>query len=101
MEVLEHYNTYFKLRIPKADKSIGFVFGLIESTKSSAQVSEYSISQTTLEQIFQYFANFDVDDKVETVFKRENGQMVKRQISLNRAGTIRSSKDGYNRQTSK
>ena len=30
VEILEHYNDYFKMRVPRADKSIGFIFGLIE-----------------------------------------------------------------------
>ena len=27
VELLEHYNTYYKFRVPKIDKSIGFLFG--------------------------------------------------------------------------
>ena len=57
VEILEHYNDYFKLRVPRGDKSIGFVFGLIEDKKEYFQINEYSVSQTTLEQIFQTFAN--------------------------------------------
>lgn len=30
VEILEHYNDYFKLRIPRGDKTIGFTFGYIE-----------------------------------------------------------------------
>jgi hypothetical protein len=52
VEILEHYNDYFKLRIPKGDKTIGFVFGFIEGQKQALKISEYSVSQTTLEQIF-------------------------------------------------
>jgi hypothetical protein len=52
VEILEHYSDYYKLRVPRADKSIGFVFGLIEDRKAAFKVSEYSVSQTTLEQIF-------------------------------------------------
>ena len=52
VEILEHYNDYYKMRVPKGDKSIGFVFSMIESKKESFQISEYSASQTTLEQIF-------------------------------------------------
>jgi hypothetical protein len=55
--VLEHYSDYFKLKVEKIDKSIGFLFGMIEGTKTDCAVSEYSVSQTTLEQIFQNFAN--------------------------------------------
>ena len=36
-------------------KSIGFFFGLFESNKSDCYVTEYSIRQTSLEQIFNMF----------------------------------------------
>jgi hypothetical protein len=49
VEILEHYNDYYKLRIPKGDKSIGFVFGFIEGQKKDFNIAEYSVSQTTLE----------------------------------------------------
>jgi len=52
VEVLEHFNDYYKIRVNKEGKSIGFIFGLIESNKESLNISEYSVSQTTLEQIF-------------------------------------------------
>ncbi len=52
VELLEHYNDYYKVRVPRGDKSIGFVFSLIENKKEGFNISEYSASQTTLEQIF-------------------------------------------------
>lgn len=52
VEVLEHYNDYYKMRVARQDKSIGYVFGKIESKKDQYGISEYSVSQTTLEQIF-------------------------------------------------
>ncbi len=51
-EMLEHYNDYYKIRVPRQDKSIGYVFGIIENKKDMYGISEYSVSQTTLEQIF-------------------------------------------------
>jgi len=62
VEILEQYSDYFKLRVPRGDKSIGFVFGFIEGQREAFQIAEYSVSQTTLEQIFQSFANQRVDD---------------------------------------
>ena len=50
--MLEHYVDYYKLRVPKKDKTIGFLFGMIENKKSDFAIAEYSVSQTTLEQIF-------------------------------------------------
>ena len=52
VEVLEQFNEYFKLRVLRQDKSIGFVFGLMESNRDRFYIAEYSASQTTLEQIF-------------------------------------------------
>lgn len=44
VEMLEHYNDYYKIRIPKLDKSIGYVFGVIEARKDIFGISEYSVS---------------------------------------------------------
>jgi hypothetical protein len=44
VELLEHYNDYFKMRVPRQDKSIGYVFGMIEDKKEMYGVSEYSVS---------------------------------------------------------
>lgn len=49
--------------MPRGDKSIGYVFGMIESKKEDYGIAEYSVGQTTLEQIFQAFANLDLDKK--------------------------------------
>ena len=43
-EILEHYNDYYKIRVPRGDKSIGFVFSLIENKKQEFNISEYSAS---------------------------------------------------------
>jgi len=52
VEVLEFYGNYMRLRIERLNKSIGTVFGIIEGFKEQYNVSSYSVSQTTLEQIF-------------------------------------------------
>ncbi len=44
VEILEHYNDYFKFRVPRNEKSIGFVFGYIENRKEDFKISEYSVS---------------------------------------------------------
>lgn len=56
-QVLEHYNNFFKFRIEKGDKSLGFFFGFMESLKERVNFEEYAVSQTTLEQIFNAFAS--------------------------------------------
>ena len=49
IELLERYGNYMRVRMARLDKSIGFVFGLVEEMRSRLDVSEYSVSQTTLE----------------------------------------------------
>jgi len=44
VELLEHYNDYFKLKIEKRGRSIGYVFGFIEEKKGDLCISEYSVS---------------------------------------------------------
>ena len=57
VEILEHYGYSYKMKIRRGQKSIGYVFGLFEDEiKKRFEVSEYSVSQTTLEQIFNSFA---------------------------------------------
>jgi hypothetical protein len=52
VEILEQCGEFFKLRIPKEDKTIGWLFGRLEAEKRELGIAEYSVSQTTLEQIF-------------------------------------------------
>lgn len=57
VEPLEHYLSFFKFKVEKQeDKSLGFLFSVLESNKEVLRVSEYSVSQTSLEQIFNSFA---------------------------------------------
>lgn len=44
VELLEQYGDYFKLRVLRQEKSIGFIFGLIEENKETFNISEYSAS---------------------------------------------------------
>ena len=48
-------NFLFKMKKNNNTKSIGFFFGLFENNKDSCYVTEYSIQQTSLEQIFNMF----------------------------------------------
>ena len=52
VELLEQCGDFYKIRIPREDKSIGFVFGMIESMKGERNIQEYGVCQTSLEQIF-------------------------------------------------
>jgi hypothetical protein len=49
---MEQCSEFFNLRFAKEGKTIGFVFGQIEDYKKQLNISEYSVFQTSLEQIF-------------------------------------------------
>ena len=51
-------NTFlFKMKKKEENnKSIGYLFGLLESYKEECYITEYSLQQTSLEQIFNKFA---------------------------------------------
>ena len=56
--IVEFWDNNFKLKIEKnsSGNNIGSLFGLLEDLKPECSLAEYSISQTSLEQIFNYFA---------------------------------------------
>lgn len=69
VELIEQCSDFFKFRIPRDDKTIGYLFGMIEDKKHDTNISEYSVSQTSLEQIFQNFATQSIlDDKNVLIF---------------------------------
>ena len=49
-------NFLFKIKKSSDSKSIGFLFTLLEKEKDVCDITEYSIQQTSLEQIFNKFA---------------------------------------------
>jgi hypothetical protein len=64
--VVEHYLSFFKYKIERQeDRTLGFLFSCVETNKERLKVSEYSVTQTSLEQIFNQFArmggNVEVD----------------------------------------
>lgn len=63
-----------KLRVSRQDKTIGQMFGMIDELKKTYSIDQYSISQTTLEQIFQSFANANFDGQIRTFSLSEDGQ---------------------------
>lgn len=62
VEILEQCGEFFKLRVPKQDRTIGWLFGQIEVKKAELGIQEYAVTQTSLEQIFQNFANQAIAD---------------------------------------
>ena len=59
-------NFLFKMKkLENNNKSIGFLFGLFEIHKEECFITEYSIQQTSLEQIFNQFAQSQISMLVE------------------------------------
>ena len=48
-----------KIRVPKHNFTVGYLFGVMETFKQNKEISDYSVSQTSLEQIFHEFAKGD------------------------------------------
>ena len=72
-------NFLFKMKKNNNTKSIGFFFGLFESNKDNCHVTEYSIQQTSLEQIFNMFE--DRQRQANLVKKKSiNGQVIEEEI---------------------
>ena len=62
-------NFLFKIKKDKNSKTIGFLFSLLEAQKEACEITEYSIQQTSLEQIFNKFA--ENQGKTEEDIKNE------------------------------
>jgi hypothetical protein len=76
VELLDQVGEFYKLRVPKENKTIGWLFGQLEDNKRLLSIQEYSVSQTTLEQIFQKFASQSIlEDKEAFVFTRQEGEL--------------------------
>jgi len=69
VELVEQCSDFFKLKVPRGENTIGSLFGLIEDKKADCAISEYSVSQTSLEQIFQNFANVSIEEKAALTFE--------------------------------
>ena len=55
--------------MPKENKTIGWLFGNIEDNKAALWISEYSVCQTSLEQIFATFALMSVNTRYSLSYK--------------------------------
>ena len=76
----------FKMKKNNQTRSIGFFFGLFESNKDICYVTEYSIHQTSLEQIFYKFEsekNKNKSKKNEVIKNEENEEEHKQEILIN------------------
>ena len=44
VEVIEQCGDFYKIRVPREDKTIGFLFGQIQGYKQDFNVQEYGVS---------------------------------------------------------
>lgn len=56
LQIIEHFGNSWRIKVSRDNYSIGFLFGMMEDIQKQFDISEYSITQTTLEQIFNNFA---------------------------------------------
>jgi len=57
VNIIEHFSSLYKFKISKEEnKSLGYLFSFIERNKDALRISEYALSQSSLEQIFNDFA---------------------------------------------
>ena len=56
-ELIENQGNSFTFHVDNSDMPLSQTFAIMEGTRDSLNVKEYSISQTTLEQIFNRFAS--------------------------------------------
>jgi len=59
-ELIEHYLTFFKFRVIDDTKSVGEIFASVEEASHELFISEYALTQTSLEQIFHGLVNADL-----------------------------------------
>ena len=72
-------NFLFKIKKSNNSKSIGFLFTLLEKEKDACEITEYSIQQTSLEQIFNKFA----ENQGKTEEDIKNTEKVENNININ------------------
>ena len=72
VEIIEQCADFYKLKVPRGELTIGYLFGLIEERKDQCNISEYAVNQTSLEQIFQNFANKEIDETSYLKFGIDN-----------------------------
>ncbi len=56
IQIVEQHNYYYRFKVSQDQLTMGFLFGKLEDLKEMCDITDYSVSQTTLEQIFNMFA---------------------------------------------
>ncbi|ETL50470.1 hypothetical protein L917_00280, partial [Phytophthora nicotianae] len=55
-QLIEHQGGHFRFQVPKHSLRPYAIFGLLEENKEQLHVSEYGVSETSLEHIFNTMA---------------------------------------------
>ncbi|CAL1171712.1 unnamed protein product, partial [Cladocopium goreaui] len=82
-----------RYRLPKGQKPISAIFRLMEERKSSLRISEYSVSETTLEQLFIQFAKDQVEEGPEEAATQAASSSVEKETPRFEAGEANGSGD--------
>lgn len=77
IEISEHYGEYMKVKVPKRNKTVGDLFGIMETFKLNHEIQDYSVSQTTLEQIFHDLGQIGEGERVATSQDSKGASMTK------------------------
>ena len=85
VEVLESYGKeYIKLLVPTLNNSTGYIYGLIEDLNLDSDIQQFSVNQTQLEMIFNYFAQggLKVGDSNKTFDSQTSYKIVSEEIEV-------------------
>ncbi len=98
--LLERSTTHsFRYRIPSEGNNLAIVFGKFEDAKASLHLEDYSVGQTTLEQIFNQFAASQDNPEVEAEHLQQqalrNEQMNKKSGSNHASNSTSSSRSSF------
>lgn len=78
VKVIEQCGNYMKLQIDRSDKKIGSLFSSVEDLKKKYKLADYSVNQTSLEQIFQRFVDPTFAESIVKFTLNKDGKLVRK-----------------------
>ncbi|RLN45763.1 hypothetical protein BBJ28_00008383, partial [Nothophytophthora sp. Chile5] len=72
-QLIEHQGDHFRFQVPKQSLRPFAIFGLLEENKEQLQVSEYGVSETSLEHIFNTMAAQQGEERLMGSGRYEGG----------------------------
>mmetsp|Transcript_31274 Transcript_31274/g.40105 ORF Transcript_31274/g.40105 Transcript_31274/m.40105 type:complete len:216 (-) Transcript_31274:288-935(-) len=70
--IRERQSGKVRFEFPPQELSLGKIFGLLEDERRTLKIADYSLSQTTLEQVFNYFANQQIMEEGNDLISPNN-----------------------------